>query len=195
MILSISLDYPIPEVQDFGRRPTTPKCISALLYLIDKYSTGNILEIGTWYGKTTYELAVRYPDKTVYTIDYIGKDLKLNPEINRGLIKEKKELCKYAKKLKNVKFLYKDSKKFNFNSFKEVDFIFIDGDHSFEGALKDTQKSIKYLEENKGGIIAFHDIRVGHTEIPKLMRYLSDNIGYIVHFFINTNVGFIKIKK
>lgn len=39
---------------------------------------------------------------------------------------------------------------------RDIDFLFIDGDHSYEGVKKDFYLYKKFLE--KGGIIAFHDI-------------------------------------
>jgi predicted O-methyltransferase YrrM len=40
---------------------------------------------------------------------------------------------------------------------REIDFLFIDGDHSYEGVRKDFQMYAPMVRE--GGIIAFHDIR------------------------------------
>lgn len=191
MIKKIDLKFDIIELTDFGRRPTTAKCISALLYLIDKCN-GNIIEIGTWFGKTTYELAIKYPSKIVYTIDYIGDDLELDPDINRGLIKNKKDLCKYAKDLINVKFIFANSNSIDFNQFNNVDFIFIDGSHEFSGIKSDYEKSKEYLLKHNGGIIAFHDIRVGHTDVPKFIKYLSEKED--VFTFNNCNVGYVKIE-
>lgn len=189
MINHIELKYTIPEVQDFGRRPTTPKCIACLLYLLEKIE-GNVVEIGAWYGKTTYELATRFPDKTFYTIDYIEEDLILDPRFNKALIKNKEDLCKYAIDLPNVQFFYEDSKRCNFNKFNNVTFFFVDGDHSYEGIKFDTEKCIKHLKKNKGGIIAWHDIRV-YQGIKDYLTELSKK--ELIFFINNCNIGFMLI--
>lgn len=195
MIHNIDLKHPIPKVADFGRRPTTPKCIACLLQLIETYCKENILEIGSWYGKTTYELATRFPKKKVFTMDYIGPELKLDPIANRALIIDEEELCKFAKHLENVFYLYQNSHIFDFDQFREsniiIDFVFVDGDHSYHGLKVDTEKSIKMLKKTKGGIIAFHDIRVGHTDVPKYMKELSQTRS--VYFFNNCNIGYITV--
>lgn len=45
----------------------------------------------------------------------------------------------------------------------ELDFLFIDGDHTYEGAKKDYEMYSEYVK--KGGVIAFHDIN--ETELHK----------------------------
>ena len=119
--------HQIVEVKDFGRRPTSKYDISALLHLM-KSSYKDFVEIGSWYGKTTYEIATRFPNKTIYTMDYIGKDLILDPASNRALIENKDDLCTYAKDLDNVTFIYANSHTYDFNKFINVDFFFIDGE-------------------------------------------------------------------
>jgi predicted O-methyltransferase YrrM len=49
--------------------------------------------------------------------------------------------------------------------FGEFDFIFIDGDHTYEGAKKDFENYFPLLK--KGGILALHDIVV-HTRRPEV---------------------------
>jgi predicted O-methyltransferase YrrM len=46
---------------------------------------------------------------------------------------------------------------------KKIDFLFIDGDHSYDGVKQDFSDYSKFVK--KGGIIAFHDISV--TELPE----------------------------
>ncbi len=41
---------------------------------------------------------------------------------------------------------------------RQIDFLFIDGDHSYEGVKKDYELYSPFVR--KGGIIAFHDIAV-----------------------------------
>lgn len=186
-------DMPLIQIKDFGRRPTTQGDITILCYLIKEYSKGNILEIGCWEGKTTYDLAVNFPDKIVYTLDYVEDDLILS---NHGKKHQplKEDICKYANDLENVKFNYKNAHTYNFSYFKNVDFIFIDGDHSFEGVKKDTEKSIDYLKKRNGGIIAWHDVKNSDTDVPK---YLMQEIApyHDLYFFNRTGIGYIQVKE
>jgi hypothetical protein len=198
MIKLVSPDYPIIKVQDFGRRPTSKDDISAILFLMKKACKNNFVEIGTWYGKTTYEIAVRFPEKMIFTMDYIEKDLILDPASNRALIKNKDDLCKHAKYLSNVCFVYANSHIYDFNKFlnllyKTPDFFFIDGDHSFNGVKIDTEKAIDFLEENGGGTIAWHDIHTKNlTQVPDYMKYLGKTQD--IYYLKNSNIGFMKVK-
>jgi predicted O-methyltransferase YrrM len=44
---------------------------------------------------------------------------------------------------------------------RKIDFLFIDGDHSYEGVKKDYELYLSFVD----GVIAFHDI-IHHTKIP-----------------------------
>ena len=192
MIKTINPDYPIIEVQDFGRRPTGKFDISALLFLMKKSCEKDFFEIGTWYGKTTYEIAIKFPEKKIYTIDYMEDDLILS-EHAKNTRASKEDLCFYAHHLPNVKFIYANSHIYDFDIIKDVDFFFIDGDHSFNGVKIDTEKAIDYLEKNGSGTIAWHDIHTKNlTQVPDYMKYLgkTQDIWYIK----NSNIGFMKVK-
>ena len=45
---------------------------------------------------------------------------------------------------------------------EKLDFLFIDGDHEYEGVKKDYNNYSKYVK--KGGLIAFHDICLCYSE-------------------------------
>ena len=191
MIKTIDILSPIIEVKDFGRRPTNYKDISALLCLMKLYCEKDFLEIGTWYGKTTYEIVIRNLEKKIYTIDYMEDDLIIS-EHERKTRAPKEDLCKYAKSLDNVDFIYANSQTYNFDKFKNVDFIFIDGNHSFDGVKIDTQKSIDYLSKNNDGIIAWHDVHTKNlTQVPDYMQYLAKT--HDIYYIKNSNIGFIKV--
>jgi predicted O-methyltransferase YrrM len=198
MIKHVAPDYPIIEPKNFGRRPTTKFDISGLLYLIRLSCKKNILEIGTWYGKTTYEIASNFPEKTIFTMDYMEDDLVLSEHETKHRA-SKEDLCKYANEeaLNNVCFIYANSHIYNFDKFKKsgtiIDFIFIDGDHSFDGVKIDTEKSIDYLKKNGGGTIAWHDIHTKNlTQVPDYMQYLSKSID--IYYLKDTNIGYMPVE-
>lgn len=88
-------------------------------------------------------------------VDFGGEDLN---EERQNLMKKaaKKKLIPYKDK---VEFLNVSSEEF-VKTLKDesLDFVFIDGDHSFEAALKDFQNY--YPKIKKGGIFAGHDIQL-----------------------------------
>lgn len=62
---------------------------------------------------------------------------------------------------------------------KSVDFLFIDGDHRYEGVKEDFEIYSSYV--NQGGIIAFHDIiETGDTRmgVPKFWKEIKESYEY-----------------
>jgi predicted O-methyltransferase YrrM len=62
-----------------------------------------------------------------------------------------------------------------------LDFLFIDGDHTYEGVRKDFEMYGKLVR--RGGIIAFHDIVSGRPEdvggVPRFWNEIKHDFGYI----------------
>ena len=73
---------------------------------------------------------------------------------------------------------------------KNIDFLFIDGDHSYEGVKEDFEMYGPLVK--KGGIIAFHDIVDGLDEhvggVPRFWREISGNYKH-EEFIENKNQG------
>lgn len=192
MIINVAPKIPIVEIQDLGRRPTTKFDISAILFLIKQSCKKDFVEIGTWYGKTTYEIAIKFSEKTIHTMDYMEDDLVLSEHETKTRA-EKEHLCKYAIHLPNVDFIYANSQTYDFNRFENIDFFFIDGNHGFDGVKIDTEKAIAYLEKNGGGKIAWHDIHTKNlTDVPLYMQYLAKTED--IYYIKDTNIGFMNVK-
>jgi predicted O-methyltransferase YrrM len=126
--------------------------IKNLLLILDKVKPKVILEIGTAGGDTLFLFSnVAHEEAILISVD-------LYQTI------EKRILFKYIKKEKQKIFLIQGDS----HSIKtlrkiegilrddKVDFLFIDGDHSYEGVKKDFEMYSPLVR--KGGIIAFHDI-------------------------------------
>jgi cephalosporin hydroxylase len=126
--------------------------IKNLLLILDKVKPKVILEIGTAGGGTLFLFSnIAYEEAILISVD-------LYQTI------EKRILFRYIKKEKQKIFLIQgDSHSIEtlrkieeILKGRKVDFLFIDGDHSYEGVKKDFEMYSPLVR--KGGIIAFHDI-------------------------------------
>ncbi|OHB23167.1 MAG: hypothetical protein A2939_00255 [Parcubacteria group bacterium RIFCSPLOWO2_01_FULL_48_18] len=133
--------------------------ITGLMEIVKAKSPKIILEIGTDRGGTLFLFSRIIPDSaTIISIDLLSKDggypdwrkklyntFKL-PGQSLHLIKGNSHDPQTLKKVKDV---LGDQK---------IDFMFIDGDHKYEGVKKDFEIYRDLVKE--GGLIAFHDITV-----------------------------------
>jgi cephalosporin hydroxylase len=126
--------------------------IKNLLLILDKVKPKVILEIGTARGGTLFLFSnIAHEEATLISVD-------LSQTI------EKRILFRYIKKEKQKIYLIQgDSHSIEtlrkiegILKGRKVDFLFIDGDHSYEGVKKDFEMYSPLVR--KGGIIAFHDI-------------------------------------
>ncbi|MCP4414165.1 MAG: class I SAM-dependent methyltransferase [Gammaproteobacteria bacterium] len=131
----------------------------SLLSELKKYSLSNILEIGTASGGTLFMYSrIANKDATLVSIDLPDGDF------GGGYPTKKIPLYKsFAQDEQSLQLLRVDS---HLNeTFSEVehifsdtgiDFLFIDGDHTYNGVKSDFEMYSKLV--NKNGFITFHDI-------------------------------------
>jgi cephalosporin hydroxylase len=126
--------------------------IKNLLLILDKVKPKVILEIGTAKGGTLFLFSnIAHEEAILISVD-------LYQTI------EKRILFRYIKKGKQKIYLIQgDSHSIEtlrkieeILKGRKVDFLFIDGDHSYEGVKRDFEMYSPLVR--KGGIIAFHDI-------------------------------------
>ena len=141
--------------------------ILELLKILEKLKPKTILEIGTANGGTLFLFCqVADPNATIISIDLPGG------KFGGGYPRWKIPLYKsFAKNNQKIHLLREDShspktleKVKAILKGKKLDFLFIDGDHTYEGVKKDFEMYSKLVK--KGGIIAFHDI-VYHPFVPE----------------------------
>ncbi len=160
--------------------------ISVLLSMIEKRAPRTILEIGTANGGTLFLLSrVASPSATLVSID------KPNGGFGGGYPKSLIPVFRsFAVNGQKVVLVRGDSHHSATVSStrdalngRQVDFLFIDGDHSYEGVQSDFRIYSSLV--SKGGIIALHDIVPGLTshvgEVPRFwaeirQRYESQEI-------------------
>lgn len=120
------------------------------------FSKKCIVEIGVSEGVSAYALlTVAAPYSEIYLIDpYLPGRI---PFINLTKVIARKYInsCISPTKVHWIQlYSYEASKSWN----KSIDFLFIDGDHSYEACLRDWNEWSPFICEN--GIVAFHDARI-----------------------------------
>lgn len=140
----------------------------------------NVVEIGSWQGKSTYCILSGLKSGKVYAIDPFnaagGSDLKSETEYfekakNIDLLEKFKiNINKFLKK-KKVEIRKGYSNQFH-KEFSQINFLFIDGDHSINGCKEDYNLYAPQIV--KGGYIAFHDYDSGNPTLGP--TYVVDEI-------------------
>lgn len=122
-----------------------------------------IFEFGTYRGQTTCGLASVCSDAQVYTLNlppeadpryapFIGMYIGKSPDRDR------------------ITQIFCDSTTFDTMPYRgAMDYIFIDGDHSYEGVKNDTEKALELLKP--GGVIVWHDYA---AKSPGVLDYLAE---------------------
>jgi hypothetical protein len=118
--------------------------------LARKFKECRYLEIGTWLGESLVNVASI--SKECISISLSDNELK-----QKGVTKEEISIQRiFSKNISNIKHIKHNSKTFDFSSIGTFDFIFIDGDHSYNGVKKDTENAFKVLKDDCS-IIVWHD--------------------------------------
>ena len=157
--------------------------ISQLLQFLKEKKLKVILEIGTANGGTLFCFCkIAGEDAKIISIDLPGG------EFGGGYPKWKIPLYKsFARENQKIYLIRADShrqetleKVKNILNDKKVDFLFIDGDHTYQGVKKDFE--MYYSLVKKDGIIGFHDIVSGPEEnvgeVPKFWKEIKERSKY-----------------
>jgi predicted O-methyltransferase YrrM len=154
--------------------------IACLCALATYLQPAIILEIGTFNGNTTLQLAANTPQTTrIYTLD-LPWEACTSGEVEAGDIafisSEKRKALRFAgtEQESKIKRLYGNSLSANFSDLLEgrkADFIFVDAGHSYECVRNDSEKSFSVL--NKGGVIIWHDYGASWPSVYKYLNELS----------------------
>lgn len=158
--------------------------ILGLLEILNEIKPKNIIEIGTAKGGTLFLLSrVSDEDATIISVDLLhgtfgGGYPKWKIPLYEAFRLPNQEIhliradSHTQKTLKNVK---------NILDYNKVDFLFIDGDHTYEGVKRDFEMYSPLVKD--GGIIAFHDIAVHPPEtgceVSKFWSEIKQKYEYI----------------
>lgn len=171
LIPVIALAEVVPENIDFQLRAavrtggnTSLLETVTIAKLVRANSPRTLFEIGTFDGRTTVNMAANSPaDSRVYTLDLPREqlnatELPLEPGDHLWIDKEISGARYRGTDVEGkITQLYGDSALFDFSPyFGAVDFIFIDGSHSYEYVLKDSETALRLLRDGRG-VIVWHD--------------------------------------
>jgi len=133
--------------------------IYSLMKILAERKPKKILEIGTAKGGTLFLMTKVLPrDAEIISLDMRGGSFgggyaKWRTPLYRSFASENQELNLVLGDSHSEETLNRIKKILRY---EKVDFLFIDGDHSYEGIKKDFEMYSPLVK--KGGLIAFHDI-------------------------------------
>jgi predicted O-methyltransferase YrrM len=137
-----------------------------------------IFEIGTFTGASTLLMAEQAgPSCSIYTLDMPpdNKALALPgvdadpPEVNSSRIGERFHDTAYAPQITQ---LYGDSAQFDYSPYAgSVDFVLVDGSHSYDYVVSDTQHALGMLSPR--GTIIWDDCSPRHPGVAKALNELG----------------------
>jgi len=158
--------------------------IQALCEIVRQRRPRTVLEIGTQHGGTFFLFSrVVAPDALLVSIDLASEDLK-----------PWRSLCTNLRtKGQSVSVIDGDShatstvERVNrVLGGRKVDFLFIDGDHSYEGVRQDFENYVGFL--NDPGLIAFHDINPDYW--TRFGKRTYSNTGEVYRFWAEVKMKY-----
>ena len=152
-----------------------------LAKLVKEQNCRHILEIGTYRGGTLFVFSqLAAPGATVISLDFHFTFLgKVYGALQKPLLR------KFVRNGKSLFLLREDSHQpatlatiRHILQGHELDFLFIDGDHTYEGVREDFNMYSPLVRD--GGLIAFHDIAQsgGSREVYRLWEELKPKYDY-----------------
>ena len=144
--------------------------LASLLGDVRRLNPRTVVEIGTSMGGTLYLWTrLARPDATIISVDLPGGQFgggysPLRTPIYRRFARERQKLhllradSHEKATLEQVKALIGEA---------QIDFLFIDGDHTYEGVLKDWEMYSPLVRS--GGLVVFHDVagNYGTTQVKR----------------------------
>ena len=173
--------------------------------LVRKISAKAIFEIGTFDGRTALNMAGNTgSDAKVYTLDLPNNEMetaKRNPLGDGKFVGKTTVGFKYRGTAveKKIVELKGDSAIFDYSPYeKSMNFVFIDGAHSYEYVVSDTENALAMLKES--GIIIWHDYRASCEGVTRALNehYASGGVFKNLRWISGTNLvallpdGFLK---
>ncbi len=136
----------------------------AIAKLVQMRKPSRVFEIGTFDGRTTLNIGANAPPESlIYTLDLsremIDKTKLPTAVDDKQFIDKSFSGSRYlgTRYERGIVQLYGDSATFDFSPFlNQIDFVFIDGSHSFDYVTNDSNVALRLLRDGKG-VILWHD--------------------------------------
>lgn len=156
--------------------------------LIRGLGSTTFFEIGTNRGRTTWTVARHNPDLRIYTLDLepgspsgatafkLGADDRtyLRPENLCG------DAFRDTPEAERIEQLWGDSATFDFTPYEgQIDFVYVDGAHTYEYVKSDTQNALKMLTPI--GTIAWDDYATGPGVYQAILEIAPSLPGVVYH--------------
>ncbi len=180
----------------------TEKELQALLFL-STYgnSSGNIIEIGSWVGKSTSFLAkgcsIRR-EGIVYAIDHFRGTSGKEDLYYHGLSKNENIFDRFTKNMKEIglenyiRVFKMTSQEASKKIRNNIRLLFIDGNHEYNSVKRDIKLFEGFLDS--AGIIAIHDYSVAFPDVIKAVREMIVDTGKFEKFTLAESL-FVAQKK
>lgn len=154
--MSIHKLDPIPSKDRDGRLPPWEQYIVCTLALMQREIGLHAVEIGTFHGETTTNIARAMPHHIVVTVDIPFEAIPKFP-FNAHERKYLGAAPEFPDDVKDrIERILIDSADLSLSKEMEVGFAFIDGAHTYEYAKNDFAKIEPLLVS--GGVVVFHDV-------------------------------------
>lgn len=173
--------------------------------VVKQFKPRCLFEIGTFDGRTTLNIAANVPhSSSIYTLD-LPKELvdrtalAIDPKDPQYIKKGESGSRISGKEIESkVVQLFGDSANFDFGPYEnDVDFVFVDGAHSYEYVLNDSTIAMRLLREGNG-IILWHDYATPHwhgVTVALNELYLNDPRFRGVKHLANTSLAYLCVGK
>lgn len=128
----------------------------------------NIVEIGSFQGESTTIFSENFKNSKIFAVDVWTNNYEMNSNANNPVDVEN-NFNIITKEYSNIIKIKMSSEKFsNIIADNSIDFVYIDGDHSYEGVTLDITKWKNKVK--KGGYIGGHDYVEDRKDLVRAVK-------------------------
>lgn len=166
-----------------------PTEFEMLYRMVEQRQPKRILEIGSFYGGTLWNWAQLKPEALV-AVDMVTEQ----PEHHKAVLKARKQWDSWMTGIDFLNLVGDSKDWFVHDKVRErgpYDFMFIDGDHSYEGVKQDFNIYRPML--TRGGAVAFHDTIRHEPGVIRFAEELKDLFPWSQYFSPDWGAGILVV--